>query len=44
MSDLFLTLMKHVFTVITTSWLRYSTKLEGMLLSVVAQSVMLLRD
>lgn len=36
--------MKHVFTVITTSWLRYSTKLEGMLLSVVAQSVMLLRD
>lgn len=37
-------LMKYVFTVIATSWLRYSRQLEWMLLSVIARSVMLLRD
>lgn len=43
-SNLFLMLMSYVFTVITTSWLRYSRQLEGTLLNVIARSVMLLRD
>lgn len=43
-SDLFLMLMRYFFTVIATSWLRYSRQLEGMLLCVIARSVMLLRD
>lgn len=36
--------MKYIFTVVATSWLRYSRQLERMLLSVIARSVMLLRD
>lgn len=43
-SDLLLVSMRYVFTVVATSWLKYSRQLERMLLSVIARSVMLLRD
>lgn len=43
-NDLLLMLMRYVFTVVATSWLRYSRQLKRMLLSVIAESMLLIRD